>query len=118
MRDESDKLPDAVFKLPQEAQRALVTLSGMAASPMRIHPRDAKEAVAYVVAAILESARQPVGQEAGETWLFKQAAGLLHARIVSASGRVVAIFKSDVSDEDGARLAGGTPPTQKGVSNG
>lgn len=62
MRDESDKLPDAVFKLPQEAQRALVTLSGMAASPMRIHPRDAKEAVAYVVAAILESARQPVGQ--------------------------------------------------------
>lgn len=59
MRDESDKLPDEVFNLPQEAQRALVTLSGLAASPMRIHPSDAKEAVEYVIAALLNAARQP-----------------------------------------------------------
>lgn len=60
MRDESDKLPDEVFNLPQEAQRALVTLSGLAASPMRIHPSDAKEAVEYVIAALLNAVRQPV----------------------------------------------------------
>ncbi|MBN5141630.1 hypothetical protein JY471_03700 [Stenotrophomonas maltophilia] len=65
MRDESNKLPNEVFKLPQEAQRALVTLSGLAASPMRIHPSDAKEAVEYVIAALLNAARQPV---AGLSW--------------------------------------------------
>lgn len=58
------------------------------------------------------AARQPVGDESGENWGFKQAAGVLHARIVSSSGRVVAVFKSDVSDEDGLRLAGGIPPAQ------
>ncbi|WP_313033527.1 hypothetical protein [Stenotrophomonas acidaminiphila] len=53
MRDDFQALPPEVFSLPQKAQRALVTLRGLADAPMRVHPRDAKEAVDYVVAHML-----------------------------------------------------------------
>lgn len=53
MRDDFQALPPEVFTLPQKAQRALVTLRGLADAPMRVHPRDAKEAVDYVVAHML-----------------------------------------------------------------
>ncbi|MDC9654381.1 hypothetical protein [Xanthomonas perforans] len=57
MRDEKNTLPTEVFKLPQDAQRALVTLSGLVFSPMRIHPSDAKEALDYVVSKLLDGER-------------------------------------------------------------
>lgn len=50
MRDEDKRLPADVFKLPAPMQTALVTLRGLADAPMRIHPRDASEAVDYIVA--------------------------------------------------------------------
>ncbi len=59
LRDEHTPLPAEVFSLlPPEAQRALVTIRGLADAPMRIHPRDAKEAATYLTTALLEAGRR------------------------------------------------------------
>lgn len=56
LRDTHTPLPAEVFtQLPPEAQNALVTLQGLADAPMRIHPRDAKEAVHFVTRALLNA---------------------------------------------------------------
>lgn len=65
MRDDFQALPPKVFSLPPKAQRALVTLRGLADAPMRVYPRDAKEAVDYVVAHMLADSPQG-GREAAD----------------------------------------------------
>jgi hypothetical protein len=53
--DASAVPPEVFTQLSDEAKTALVTLHGLANSPMRIHARDAKEAVEFVTRALLNA---------------------------------------------------------------
>lgn len=56
LRDNDTPMPPEVFtQLPNDAKNALVTLHGLANSPMRVHPRDAREAADFVTRALLNA---------------------------------------------------------------